>query len=82
MRIAPRPKTNFSLTGTLAQSASHLHISISDDAGKVIGGNLKEGSLIYTTAEIVIGVLPEVIFQRETDATYGFKELVVTPTSK
>jgi predicted DNA-binding protein with PD1-like motif len=68
-----------SLTGTLGQAASHLHIAISDSAGKMIGGHLKEGSLIYTTAEIVIGLLPEVIFDRVTDATYGFKELAVTP---
>lgn len=66
-----------SLTGTLSPMASHLHISISDSAGKMIAGHLKEGSVIYTTAEIVIGVLPDVVYSRETDVTYGFKELVV-----
>jgi predicted DNA-binding protein with PD1-like motif len=66
-----------SLTGTIAASGSHLHIAISDGTGKMTGGHLKEGSIVYTTAEIVIGVLPEVKFSRETDETYGFKELVV-----
>ncbi|MDB5248425.1 MAG: hypothetical protein JWQ40_2819, partial [Segetibacter sp.] len=48
-----------SLSGTLARSGSHLHIAISDGNGKMIGGHLKEGSLVYTTLEIVIGILPE-----------------------
>ncbi len=44
-----------SLTGTLAESGSHLHAAISDNIGNIIGGHLKKGSIIYTTAEIVIG---------------------------
>jgi predicted DNA-binding protein with PD1-like motif len=66
-----------SLTGTLAETGSHLHICISDSTGKTIGGHLKEGSIIFTTAEIVLGLLPDVLFEREIDPTYGFKELVV-----
>ena len=68
-----------SLTGTLATSGSHLHIAISDDTGKMIGGHLKEGSIIYTTAEIVLGILPGVVYSREMDTTYGYKELMVRP---
>lgn len=66
-----------SLTGTLAESGSHLHISISDGTGKTIGGHLKEGSLVYTTAEIVIGILSELEFAREVDSIYGYKELII-----
>lgn len=66
-----------SLSGTLSVNGSHLHISISDSTGKTIGGHLKEGSIIYTTAEIVIGIMPDVEFIRETDDTYGYKELKV-----
>jgi predicted DNA-binding protein with PD1-like motif len=66
-----------SLTGTLAESGSHLHISVSDGNGRTIGGHLKEGSLVYTTAEIVIGILSDLEFTRETDTTYGYKELVI-----
>ncbi len=66
-----------SLTGTLAISGSHLHISISDSTGKTIGGHLKEGSVIYTTAEVVLGIMPDLIFSRETDNTYGYKELMI-----
>ena len=66
-----------SLTGTLAVSGSHLHISISDSTGKTTGGHLAEGSIIYTTAEIVLGILPGIVYERDTDKTYGFKELVI-----
>lgn len=66
-----------SLTGTLSLNGSHLHISVSDVSGKTIGGHLKEGSIIYTTAEIVIAIFPAVVYEKETDTTYGYKELVV-----
>jgi predicted DNA-binding protein with PD1-like motif len=68
-----------SLTGTFSQTSSHLHISVSDSKGNTIGGHLLDGNHIYTTAEIAIGVLPEVTFEREIDSTYGFSELVVKP---
>ncbi|HEX8675819.1 MAG TPA: PPC domain-containing DNA-binding protein [Segetibacter sp.] len=66
-----------SLAGTFADSASHLHILISDSVGKTIGGHLKEGSIVYTTAEIVIGILPAVLYERAIDPTFGFKELMI-----
>ena len=65
-----------SLTGTLSISGSHLHISISDSTGKTIGGHLKEGSKVYTTAEIVLAIFPDIAYTREIDATFGYKELV------
>lgn len=65
------------LAGTLAENGSHLHILLSDSMGKTIGGHLKEGSIVYTTAEIVIGILPAVLFEREIDPTFGFKELMI-----
>ena len=34
-------------------------------------------SEIFTTAEIVLGVYPDLVFDRELDETYGYKELVV-----
>lgn len=67
-----------SLTGTLSDSSSHLHIAVSDASGKTFGGHLLDGSLIYTTAEIVIGDLTEIEFTHEKDTTYGYKELKVS----
>ena len=80
--VVPGKLEIVSLTGTLAESGSHIHISVSDSSGKTTGGHLQDGSLIYTTAEIVLGILPEVEFSRETDPTYGYKELTVKPKVK
>ncbi|MDZ7401889.1 MAG: DNA-binding protein [candidate division KSB1 bacterium] len=66
-----------SLSGTLSKNGSHLHIAISDSTGKTIGGHLMEGCLIYTTAEIMIGILPELKFVREHDPKSGYRELVI-----
>jgi predicted DNA-binding protein with PD1-like motif len=43
----------------------------------VIGGHVKEGCVVHTTAELVIGELEEFIFARELDRETGFDELVV-----
>lgn len=67
-----------SLTGTLCQDGVHLHISISDSKGKVIGGHLLDGCIIYTTAEMVIGVIENIVFSREYDCETGFNELKIT----
>jgi predicted DNA-binding protein with PD1-like motif len=71
-----------SLVGTLGCDASHLHIALADDQGQVIGGHLMAGSIIYTTAEIVIGALPELRFERELDAATGYQELRVVATPR
>lgn len=66
-----------SLVGTFSTDGCHLHISLSGADGNVIGGHLKEGCIIYTTAEIVISEIDNFIFTREIDENTGFKELVV-----
>ena len=68
-----------SLVGTLSVNGSHLHLAVSDSTGRTIGGHLLDGCRVYTTAEIVLGELPEVEFRRETDPAFGYKELVVYP---
>jgi len=64
--------------GTLSQDGSHLHITLSDEEGNCIGGHVKEGCLVYVTAEIVIVELDGVNFSREFDKETGFKELVIS----
>ena len=65
-----------SLIGTIAQNGeSHLHIAVSDKNGKVIGGHLKEGCIVHTTAEIVLITDPSLQFTRTKDESTGFKEL-------
>ena len=66
-----------SLVGTISVNGSHLHISISDEQGKTIGGHLWEGCKIYTTAEIVIADFDELSYKREACDLSGYDELVV-----
>lgn len=71
-----------SLVGTLTQDGVHLHASISDGAGRTVGGHLVEGCLVYTTAEIVIGEATGMEFRRETDKSTGYKELTIRPRGR
>ncbi len=66
-----------SLVGTIASNGFHLHISLSSKEGRVIGGHLKEGCLVHTTAEVVIGEIDSVVFERALDSVTGCKELVI-----
>lgn len=66
-----------SLVGTLSGEDCHLHIALSDEEGQVVGGHLKDGSLVDLTAEIVIVEDDTVTYTREPDADTGFRELVV-----
>lgn len=69
-----------SLNGTLAKTGIHLHVAIADCQGKTLGGHLETGCIIYTTAEIVIGVSEDFTFTRTVDVQTGYKELEVLPT--
>lgn len=66
-----------SLTGVLSRHGSHYHITISDGEGRCFGGHLLEGCHIYTTAEIALGLVPDVRFLREPCSQSGYDELVV-----
>lgn len=68
-----------SLVGMLSRYGSHYHIAIADSTGTTRGGHLLPGCLIYTTAELVIGIVPNVSFHRELDPATGYKELVIYP---
>jgi uncharacterized protein len=71
-----------SLVGTFSADAAHIHLSVSDSTGATIGGHLMEGNIVYTTAELVIGVMPDLEFARESDPTYGYRELVIKRKSR
>jgi predicted DNA-binding protein with PD1-like motif len=66
-----------SITGTVSIHGSHLHISVSGQDGKTIGGHLGSGCKIYTTAEIVVAVFEDVIYKREFAEDSGYEELAV-----
>ncbi|NJL38869.1 MAG: DNA-binding protein [Leptolyngbyaceae cyanobacterium RM2_2_4] len=69
-----------SLTGTLSRHGSHYHICLADSTGQTLGGHLLKGCLVYTTAEIVVGILPDLSFRREHDSMTGYRELAVYST--
>ena len=67
-----------SLVGTVSTNGSHLHLSVADSLGRVTGGHLLEGNIIYTTAELVIGESHRHVFRREVDGSTPWPELRVT----
>jgi len=85
LRFANQPESSIgfghfeivSLSGTVSDNGSHLHMSISDSTGRTIGGHLQDGNIVYTTAEIVILSTDEFEFTREKDGTTAWEELQV-----
>ena len=55
----------------------HLHISVSDSEGNTKGGHLKENNIVYTTAEIVIGELPQLSFIKVNNPGEDWPELEI-----
>lgn len=93
IRFANQPNVSFgsghfeivSLVGTMtavggANGAHHLHISLGDGSGTTVSGHLAAGSLIYTTAEIVVGSCCDFLFQRGVDGSTPWDELQVVST--
>lgn len=76
-QVLPGKFEVLALNGTLSIHGLHLHIAISDSQGRTIGGHLCNGSLIYTTAEIVVGVAADLVFLRTPDPQTGFLELEI-----
>jgi uncharacterized protein len=66
-----------SLVGTVSINGSHLHLSVSDSTGKTIGGHLMDETIVYTTAEIVIGEGKQLVFTREKDGSTPWEELQI-----
>ena len=64
------------LSGSLSPDGSHLHMSIADANGSVLGGHVAPGCIVRTTAELLVAWLPEWRFSREPDALTGYAELV------
>lgn len=63
------------LSGTLGPDGPHLHMSVSDASGTVVGGHVLEGCVVRTTAEIVVGIAPGWVFRRAVDPETGYLEL-------
>ena len=64
------------LAGTLGAGGSHLHASLADADGAVLGGHVAYGCIVRTTAEVLLALLDDWTFAREADASTGYAELV------
>lgn len=65
-----------SIQGTLSGKDCHIHISISDKNGRLVGGHLKEAT-VGVTAEVSLLELNDKKFLRKFDLKTGFNELVI-----
>jgi predicted DNA-binding protein with PD1-like motif len=65
------------LAGSLSPDGAHLHMTVSDAQGRVIGGHVAPGCIVRTTAEILLALVPDHHFSRAPDAQSGWDELVV-----
>ncbi|MDZ5455342.1 PPC domain-containing DNA-binding protein [Azohydromonas lata] len=63
------------LAGSVAMNGSHLHASLANAQGRVLGGHLYYGCRVRTTAEVLLALLPDWHFRRECDAATGYGEL-------
>lgn len=64
--------------GTLS-GGGHLHVSLSDVDGRVVGGHVMGDLVVFTTAEVVVGNAGGALFTREPDLQTGYNELVISP---
>jgi len=64
------------LAGSISSDGAHLHMSVADEKGHVIGGHVGYDCIVRTTVEVLL-VLPEWSFTREKDPMTGFAELVI-----
>jgi uncharacterized protein len=68
-----------SLGGSIAANGAHLHMSLADASGRVLGGHVAPGCIVRTTAEVLLQLLPGWDFQRQADADTGWAELAIRP---
>jgi predicted DNA-binding protein with PD1-like motif len=66
-----------SLVGTLSPDGVHIHISIANAQGQVLGGHLLDGNLVHTTAELVLMACESLTFSRPHDSQTGYGELKI-----
>lgn len=66
-----------SVSGTLTPEHVHLHLSVADCKGRLLGGHMMEGCIVSHTAEVCLLRFGGYTFGREPDADTGYTELVV-----
>ena len=66
------------LAGSISADGAHLHMSVSDAQGRVLGGHVCAGCVVRTTAELLLALLPGQRFTRELDQRTGYPELKIS----
>ena len=66
------------LAGSVSPDGAHLHMSVSDAEGRVLGGHVGPGCIVRTTAELLLALLPGQRFSREHDPQTGYAELKIS----
>ena len=69
------------MSGTLCMEGLHIHMVVSNEQGRSFGGHLREGCVIRTTAEIVLGYSKKFLFSRVYDQQTGYPELSIRALS-
>ena len=69
------------LSGTITADGVHLHMSIADAQGKVLGGHVGAGCVVRTTAEILVAPVQGFVLSRAFDAATGYPELTILPVN-
>ncbi|QBE67416.1 PPC domain-containing DNA-binding protein [Pseudoduganella lutea] len=85
LRFAGRPQADemtgdieiLTLAGSVSPAGAHLHMTIADAEGRVVGGHVAPGCIVRTTVELLAAVLPGHVFSREMDPATGYPELVI-----
>jgi uncharacterized protein len=68
------------LAGSVSHDGAHLHMSVADASGRVLGGHVGYDCIVRTTAEVLLVLLPGWSFTRVPDPATGYDELVIRRT--
>jgi predicted DNA-binding protein with PD1-like motif len=77
VRYVPGPLEIVSLCGSISADGVHLHMTVANAAGEVVGGHVCAGCDVRTTAELLVADIQGYTLTRELDAQTGFRELLV-----
>ena len=72
----PGPSELLTLAGSVSPDGAHLHATLADARGQVIGGHVPPGCTVRTTAELLLALMRDWQFFRRPDPATGFAELV------
>ena len=70
------------LSGTIARHGMHLHLSVGDRDGMMVGGHLLVGCIVRTTLELVIQEVAGMRFLRTPDPLTPYDELAPRPLDR